>query len=176
MGKIDFRFEFDSSGYIANCPQGIVPASPAFLEFYDIQSYTYYTMPTPDQAQMYMKVRETGQISFPFRTISSKEDVITSTVYDQDISVPSSVICQIYTVFNNKQQEHIQANSYEIDVGTNHYQKCGLLRPLINFNKYYVTIGENTFPNATGLLQTTPSSLKKYVENVLGKADKYSLR
>lgn len=116
LGKIDFWFDFDSSGLIV-FPGLKQDATNCWIKIDDIQIQTYYVEPTEDQKDAYRQMISAGSVSFPYRVIASKTDTLTDTVYDSDIQVPSSVICMCLFTFVNKGTIKAQdKNSRELDL------------------------------------------------------------
>lgn len=139
----------------------------------------YYIEPTDDQKEAYRNMVQNGDVSFPFRVISSQNEAFTGTILDRDIQVPSSVVCMSLLTFTNESTILAQAsNSREMDLtgSSGQYNHSGRIRPMMNIRQFYIQAASKMFPHSTGLLAPTPAQLKKYAENVFGKADKYTLR
>lgn len=137
----------------------------------------YYVEPTLEQKQAYELLKKQGEVSFPFRSINQKVETLTNTTFDKDISCPSQVICMAMVCFVNKGTILAQSSSKELDLtaGSGQYNHAGQIRPMFNIKQIYCLAGTQQFPHSTGLNNPTAAQLKKYCENVYGKADKYSL-
>lgn len=139
----------------------------------------FYIEPTPEQKAAYSALKASQGISFPFRTYTQKSETATNEIYETTLNLPSSVACMAMVCFNNRGSTLAQnSNSKEIDCtgGIGQFKCTGKIRPMMNIKQIYASAGDKMFPHSTGLLNPSAAQIKKYIENVYGKADKYSLR